>query len=312
MKTKLIILIFLIGIIIGIGVSPLAGSKPQDFLSPLSTPLAENNDNQVLGESQPVTPSSEKNQNPEETAASLPVSSLKPSSTPREALPQYSNYSGKITVAIFGDSMVDVMDTNLPHLRAELRRFFPKANYYLYNYGVGSQNIEQGRKRVEEAYDYKDRHYPSIVNLNPDVIILDSFAYNPFPKKTEDELYQHWANLAAIVNVLKNKTHAKIIIMADIAPSKEKFGQGSQGINWSVNDAWQQAIKINSYLTNTIKFAKATNLPLIDIYHQTLLPDGEGNLDYISSDDHIHQNFAGNQLIAKNIAEAIYSLNLFK
>lgn len=308
MKNKLVILIFLMGILLGMSLSPLAGGKPQEFISPLSMPLAQNSEEKVLGTSQfanIITQTIKKNYLPSASPVSQTV-------TKKLITPQYSAYDGNISIAIFGDSMVDVMGTNLPYLREELQKFFPLAKYQLYNYGIGAQNIEQGKQRLEQAYHYKDRQYPSIMELNPDVIIIDSFAYNPFKEKTEDELYQHWANLASIIDLANNNTRSKIIILATIAPNKEKFGQGPQGLNWPPNTAWQQAVKINNYLLNTIKYAKANDLPLIDVYHQTLLSNGEGNLNYINPNDHIHQNEAGNQLLAKNIAEAIYSLKLFQ
>lgn len=311
MKTKLIILVFLIGILIGIGISPWVENKPQDFISPLSQPLAENinqainpNQGDVLGEKQENKTSLPSPLNASNSAQTLP--------SMRKPVPQYSKYSQTITIAIIGDSMTDVMETNLPFLKEELRIYFPLASFYLYNYGIGAENIEKGKERISKPYDYKERHYPSLIALNPNIVVIDPFNYNPFGKNTEDELYQHWANLAQIVDLIKNNSRAKILILATIAPNKEKFGQGPKGINWSANDAWNQAVKINQYLNNTIKFAKTSNLPLIDVYHQSLTNTGEGNPEYINPDNYIHQNAFGNQLIAKNIAQAIYSLNIFQ
>lgn len=221
-----------------------------------------------------------------------------------------SNYSGKITIAVIGDSMTDLMGPGLPYLKTVLQNYYPRAEFNLLNYGVGAENIEKGLERIKNDYSYKEKHYSSLASVNPDIVIIESFAYNPFENQ-EAELDRHWLALTRMVDFIKSQTKAQIIISITIAPTKEKFGQGPGGVNWSQDLAWQQANRINQYLENAVRFAQSTGLPLVDVYHQTLLSNGEGNLDYISSHDHIHQNEAGNKLIARLLGRKIFSLALF-
>ncbi len=221
-----------------------------------------------------------------------------------------SNYSGKITIAAIGDSMTDLMGPGLPYLETVLQNYYPRAEFNLLNYGVGAENIEKGLERIKNDYTYKERHYSSLASVNPDIVIIESFAYNPFENQ-EAELNRHWLALTRMVDFIKSQTKAQIIILITIAPTKEKFGQGPGGVNWPQDLAWQQANRINQYLENAVRFAQPTGLPLVDVYHQTLLSNGEGNLDYISSHDHIHQNEAGNKLVARLLGRKIFSLALF-
>ncbi|MFC1711491.1 SGNH/GDSL hydrolase family protein [Patescibacteria group bacterium] len=221
-----------------------------------------------------------------------------------------SNYSGNLTIAIIGDSMVDVMGRDLPALKNALKIYFPKAYFNLLNYGVGAENIEMGLSRIKSSYNYKDISYQSLSAVNPDFVIIESFSYNPFAS-LDGELDKHWSFLSQMVDFVKTNTNARILMMATIAPAKIKFGQGPGGVNWPAGQAWEHATRINSLLVNTISFANSAGLPLINAYHLSLQTNGEGNPSYISSHDHIHQNEAGNVFISTLIAKKIYNLGTY-
>lgn len=227
-----------------------------------------------------------------------------PSTSPMLSPSPSPAYSGAVSIAVFGDSMTDLMGTNLPYLKKELIKYYPQAELELLNYGVGAENIESGLQRISQPYTYKDRSYPSMVNKNPDIIILDPFVYNPF-SKSEGEMDRHWIGMVNLVDKIKQQTTSKILILATISPNKDKFGTGPNGINWDKNTAWEHAQTIQKYIENSIEFSKAAEIELIDVYHKTLLDDKNGSLKYINSGDHIHQNIAGNKLIARETAKKI-------
>lgn len=330
MRLKSILLIFLLGLIAGIVVSPLADRSPTEaLLSPVSISLADTRDlflptseGEVLGatiETIPTpTPKPEDvvhfddllvQQIVKEEKSDKRVEGVKKVEN-EESFAQ-SNYSGRVTIAALGDSMTDLMGPNLPYLKKALLKHYPKADFNLLNYGVGAENIEKGLERMGREYTYQSRHYPTLISINPDIVIVESFAYNPFDNE-ENYLDKHWSVLSQIVDKLRNQTRARLMILATIAPAKANFGEGPAGINWPKDLAWQHATRINQYLENTVRFANSASLPLIDVYHQTLLSNGEGNTAYINPGDHIHQNVAGNELIASLIAKKIFELGLLK
>jgi len=327
MKNKEVILIFFLGIIIGVILAPFTNKLPQQaIISPISPTLAETKDlitplpeGEVLGvyiQNATTELETGKKDDKANLASRFAVLINPPVLEPKEQkiakvenYPQ-SNYAGKATIAAVGDSMTDLMGPNLEYIRKELQKYYPKADFSLLNYGVGAENIEKVADRISKDYDYQGRHYQSLVSLNPDLIIVESCAYNPFAEGG-DYLNRHWTALSRVVDILKSQTKAKIIILATIAPAKEKFGEGPAGVNWPVDLATSHSQRINEYLDNSIRFAKAAGLPLVDVYHQTLLANGEGNPAYINPGDHIHQNVAGDELIAKLLTQKIFSLDLF-
>ncbi len=293
MKFKRTILILLIGMIFGIILSPFTNKTPKEaFISPVSVSFAETKDF--------ITPISQGSKNTINEDMALNISK----ETNKNELTT-SNWSGRLRIAIIGDSMIDVMGTDLPYLKKSLRKRFPNAKLELYNYGIGGENIEKGLARIESEYNYKDRKYPALTSLGADIIIIDSFAYNPF-EDNANELDRHWTALGKMVDIIKTKTKAKIIIMTPIAPDIYKFGQGPGGVNWPQDQAKSHAQRIMKYLQNTVNFAKSAKLILINGYSSTL-NNGNGSQYYISSHDYIHQNIQGNQLMADFISQKIYN-----
>lgn len=303
------LLIFLIGILVGIGVSPLADTKPQRvFLSPIAVSMAEESwsepqgeiDGEVLGATI---------QNPEEAIRQEIADLLSRQDQEfSQSRPEISDYRGQVTIALYGDSMVDTMETGLPYLDQALKKYYPEAQFKLLNYGIGAQNIETAWERLGQDYHYKDRDYPPITQLGANLIILESFAYNPMG---ESGLDTQWLKLSQMVSQAQ-ASGSKVMLLATIAPTRTKFGQGPGGVNWPAETAWQQAELIKKYLENTLRLAENLGVPVVDAYHASLLSDGEANLTYINANDHIHPSVAGERLISELIAKKIYRLGLIQ
>jgi hypothetical protein len=69
---------------------------------------------------------------------------------------------------------------------------------------------------------------------------------------------------------------------------------------------------IKSYLESTIKFAYSQKLPLVDAYTDSLMPDGNGKLEYINPGDHIHTSVAGRKYFAKKVADTLFSAKVME
>jgi len=80
--------------------------------------------------------------------------------------------------------MIDTMGENLDYMQKSLGAKYPGTTFKLYNYGIGSQNIEQGLARLNSSFSYQTRNYPPLSKISADVLILGSFAYNPFQTTT--------------------------------------------------------------------------------------------------------------------------------
>lgn len=215
-----------------------------------------------------------------------------------------------VTIALLGDSMMDTLGPDAPALKSALKKLYPKTSVTVRNFGVGSTNIYYGIERITNGYSYLGKSYSSVVAANPDIVVIESFGYNPFGND-ENAITTHWTLLAKAIDTIKaNLPHTKIVIAATIAPNAQRFGDGALGLSFSTEDKWQRVITIKKYLENTVRFATGEHLPLADAYHASLLPDGNGNLLYINSGDHIHYSDRGRALMGGKIADAIRKNNL--
>jgi len=326
MRIKQILTIFIVGLLLGIGLSPLAEVQPQNaFLSPVTVTLAEESRNSLSSDSGKIlgakTQDSELEwqearqkllaQQDDDLGRNSPLVKLetkeKDNSSNSSNSSIIENVSSKeVIIAIYGDSMVDTMGTALPYLETALGQYYPQVNFAFLNYGIGAQSIEQGKEGFNQAYSYKDRNYPAPASSGADIIIIESFAYNPMG---EDGLDKQWLALSQIVDQAR-ASGAEVMLLATIAPTKSQFGQGPGGIDWPPQYAGEHAGLIGRYLENAVSLGRSLNLPVIDAYHASLLANGEGNLNYISSHDHIHPSVAGHQFVANLVAQKIVQLNL--
>jgi len=252
----------------------------------------------VLGETieQANTLMTSPSPSPLPTLASLPlVLSPAKSAKPFTAKKLY-------TVAIIGDSMVDTMGEVLEYLDTELKKKYPETKFLLYNYGTGAQNIEAGLNRFSSKFKYQARDYQSIPELRPDILIVASFAYNPFTPHDRDK---HWLTLTKLVQTAKQYT-PRVYMMAEIAPLRKDFGKGPNGVNWSEDANYEHSLRIIQQLENTLGLAKTLNIPLIDAFTPSFhSEDREGKREYVNPSDGIHPSVEGHKFMAEKIAETI-------
>ncbi len=213
-----------------------------------------------------------------------------------------------MTIAVLGDSMVDTLGPGVPALQDRLKRLYPGTTFTILNYGVGATNIEYGIERIANSYTYLGNPVPSLASQSPDVVVVESFGYNPF-SYDEGAIDHHWMSLAKVVDTLRAQIPGvKIVIAATIAPNATVFGDGAPGLSFDPIAKQEKVTVIKKYLENAIKFAQSQKLPLADAYHASLSGDGNGKLTYINGGDHIHYSDAGRALMAQKIATAITSV----
>lgn len=237
------------------------------------------------------------------TPASLPTPTPTISADNLQRYNLVSPKNGKATIAVLGDSMVDTLQTELPQLKILLAQAYPNYEFKLYNFGVGGENIESGLSRLTSEYDYIGTHHPSVLEVHPDILVIESFAYNPW-SNSQSDLDRQWHDLSQMLDTVKsNSPQTKIILAATIAPNSDIFGDGV--LNWSPEDKKNKTQIIKSYLQNLVNFSSSTRLPLADAYHDSLKSDGEGDERYISSSDHLHPSGLGGYLFFQKVVQAI-------
>ncbi len=245
----------------------------------------------------------------------LPTLALSPTpeASPSPEAPiikQNTKIKQRVSIALLGDSMTDTLGPDAPELKNSLKKIFPQTHVTIRNFGVGGENIESAINRITNSYTYLGVHHQSVASFAPDIVIIESCGYNPFP--VDGALNRHWLSLAKAVDRVKlSIPNAKILISVTIAPNATVFGDGAAGLSFSPTDKWQRVNVIKTYLENAVRFAKGEKLPLADAYHRSLEPDGNGKLSFINAGDHIHYSDAGRVYMGQILSEAINAYDLF-
>jgi lysophospholipase L1-like esterase len=234
-----------------------------------------------------------------------------PSPTP-SPFPTRTAKKNNFTIALLGDSMIDTLGNDLNILKQLLNKTYPQVNFTMKNYGVGATNIEYGIERITSGYTYLENPVPALVSQNPDVVVIESFGYNPFSFDT-GAMDKHWLALGKAVSTIQSTLpNTKIVIGATIAPNWNVFGDGAAGLSFDPIAKSQKVTVIKKYLENAVNFAKSQGLPLADAYHPSLDGSGNGKLVYINPGDHIHYSDAGRNFFSQKIAGAIIANRLLE
>ena len=281
---------------------------------------------------QPLTPSASISQEvtigfnlPSTTPTSTPIPSKLPSTgtvlgasvavipafistpTPTPTLPPIGGEEPVLTIALLGDSMIDTLGTGAPALQTALSRYYPGRKFRIFNYGVGASHIEYALYRLTQDYDYDGQHYPSLISRKPDIIIIESFAYNNFGN-TQEGIDRQWLNLGAITSTIREMLpNTKIVLTAVPAPNSRNFASGAPGINLNVLDQQEKTKTIKIYLQNLVNFATSQRYPLANAYTPSLTTQGEGLPDLISETDHLHLSDLGLQFLSDTIASTLHT-----
>lgn len=219
-----------------------------------------------------------------------------------------------IVVSLVGDSMIDTLGPVGSGLAQRLNAIYPNATFTIINHGVGAENIDSGLRRLTQNYTYLGLGRNAVVSERPDVVVIESFGYNPFPQADiNDALTTHWLRLAAMVDTIHQQLpDTKIVIATTIAPNWTVFGDGAPGISFTPEGKRTKVEEIKKYLENTIAFAKSQGLPLANAYTPSLDSDGNGFIRYINSGDHIHYSDSGRAFFSQTVANSIISNRLLE
>jgi hypothetical protein len=241
---------------------------------------------------QPISPSGQVLSAQTETPPS-------PTITPTPQPQNIGGFGQVINIALIGDSMTEFLNNENSTLKDSLSRYFPTQIFYTPNYSFPDKTIDYARARINE-----------IIQQKPDIIVLESFAYNNYGN-TQEGIDKQWLQLGAITTEIKNQLpNTKIIIATTIAPNSIEFAKDS-GYNFTAIEKIEKTKTIKLYLQNAINFANSQNFYLANTYNLSLNPQQEGYQELINSADNIHPSSLGQQLFCDSIAKTIFDNKLF-
>ena len=215
----------------------------------------------------------------------------------------------KIKVVAIGDSMTDTFGKGMPRLAEALATQWPDKDFEVVNYGVGGTRVGYGLWRLTNEYEHWDTKHQPLVSLDPDLVILESFAYNNATDGVNEVGISHFRDMhTKIVETLRERTNAEILCVATIAPDCDHFLESVPPFfNTPVPIRRRMAKERMDYLEEFIKLVEELNLPVADVYHKSLdnVAEGIPLSTNITPVDWIHPGDTGHQLIASVIVDAI-------
>ncbi len=224
--------------------------------------------------------------------------------------PQISANRSYLTMLI-GDSMTEALGLNADGLRQNLIKLYPGNEFVNYNYGYASTNILSLEDRLTKTTNHNKKDNQSILSQGFDLVILESFAYNPLSqyalgeglKKYEDELDKN------VRLIIKQKPESRLVLLTPLAPNKENYARYTY--NLSPNERLKWAQEREEYIKVFINYANKNGIELINVYEKSKDVNGDGDLKYIDPHDFIHPSKEGIKLIEATIADFIYQNNIF-
>lgn len=216
---------------------------------------------------------------------------------------------GEVAIALLGDSMIDTMG-DLKTLELALLQYWPNVTFELLNYGVGSTPVESGLERLSKGFRNHDQDFPPLLSQKPDIVIVESFAYN-HPLATAEGLSHQTSTLTQIIQEVK-KSGAQLMLLATIGPNNETFGMGAPGISWDQNQRKIAAQEIRLFLDNALSLGNNLAVPIVDAYHPSLDKNGNGRGIFISPNDNIHPSQAGIELVSDLVTQKLKNLSLIE
>jgi len=210
-------------------------------------------------------------------------------------------------IVALGDSMTDTAGEGCPLLRAELEKKYPGRKFDIHNYGVGGTRVGYGLWRLTHNYEFNDKKYDALVKLDPDLVLVESFAYNNGSDGPREGGLPHFREMHhKIIETLRQKTNAKIVYMATIAPDTDRFLESVPSFfNTPVSIRKWMAEDRMVYLEEAIKIAEEMELPLVNVYQASLDAAKQGLAleRWINPKDWIHPGEEGHKFIAENIVK---------
>lgn len=215
-------------------------------------------------------------------------------------------------VFLLGDSMTEALGPYTDRLREVVKEKYKDIDLIIENHSAPSSNIESIQERLLAKSRQSNVTFEPILGREFDILIIESFGYNPLSHLgTTEGLTKQKESLTNAMKILvRERPNALIIFLATIAPSRTHYGIGSVKLTPQQRNEWANERAL--YIQNHIQFAKDHNIPLVDVYSQTLNANNSGLLKYINPTDYIHPSQEGVIFIQDELAKFLIQNQIFE
>ena len=211
-------------------------------------------------------------------------------------------------IVLIGDDTISRWGPHCAPLAEELNRIFIRNTFHVENCGVAGSRAGHGIYRV--SHDYRDESgalHPCIAQGNPDLVIVESFAYTNCNDDAEG-LTDYREVLRNLWNEVERTTAAKMMFLVSLPPDRERFLENSDFFfNTPKATRQRMADRAKLYLEEAINIARDEEWPLADAYSETLKAVAKGDRlrRYINQSDCVTPSGYGYAMMARVLAREI-------
>lgn len=217
------------------------------------------------------------------------------------------------TIVMIGDSMTNALGPHGGPFSEKINQLYKPTGHEVIvdNYASSATNILSLEKVITTKTKSWDVTFEPLLLRKFDLLLIESFGYNPLSQYgLEGGIKKQNEELSKLMKIIIS-THPKsaIAFVATISPNRANYAR-TFNPNTPASERTEQAEERISYIKNHIEYAKAHDIPLINIFEKSLTSTGDGNLEYINPDDYIHPSAVGLEFIAEEAANFIYETQI--
>lgn len=234
----------------------------------------------------------------------LPTPSPTPSPTPfahysQPQIPRKEFY----TIFFVGDSMTLNLGPH-PFRFSNMMNAAYDQSFIIDNYAQGSTSVLQLEELLHKAIDVDGLHMEAPMERDFDLLIIESFGHNPLSQFPLPEgLEKQTETLDQVMTeIVESHPQALVLFLATIGPDEKNYALNK--VNLSPELRTNYARERKQYIENFIRYAQDHNIPLIDVYHKSLNPDGSLKRELVSNDN-IHPSQVGIEYIQEEVARFV-------
>lgn len=209
-------------------------------------------------------------------------------------------------VALLGEGIFHRWGEDCQELKAEFCRQYTRSAFTFYNHGLEGSRAGNGLWRITSDYlkdGSKKRH---LSFCNPDIVIVDSFAYTQFWDGPEG-LTEYRDLLRRTWEEVERTTTAKLLFSLAAQPIREKFLEGAKNFqHTSKAQRARFADAVIMYLDEARHIAEDEGWPVADIAVEIekRITDGQSARRFIDGFEGHFPSTLGFQVAAKVIVRA--------
>ncbi len=209
-------------------------------------------------------------------------------------------------LALLGDGVFHRWGLDCPHLQAEFSRLYTQSTFEIDNHGLLGSRAGNALWRITSDYEKDGVKMRHLSYYNPDLVVIDSFAYTQFWDGPEG-LSEYRDLLRRIWEEINRTTTAKCLFTLGAKPIRDKFLDGARNFqNTSKAQRARFADAVTMYLNEAGQIAEDEGWPVADVAGEIDKQIAAGNSPrrYVDGHESMFPSSLGFEMAAKMIVRA--------